>query len=89
MGQKNLLLNIIESSNNGTHSKIQILLAGVTHLEGKKNGLLVAALLAQIKVDYAEHILEDDAGEIICIFMTNAKAAFRSASRKHCYKLLR
>ena len=33
-------------------------------------------------------IVEDDAKEIRCILMTDAKAAFQSVGRKHCYDVL-
>ena len=88
VGQKNLLLKIIQSINDRAHNKELLLLAGPAHLAGKKNGVLAAALMAQMEVDYAQHIVEDDAREIRCILTTDAKAAFQSASRKHCYDVL-
>ena len=50
--------------------------------------VLAAALMSQMEVDYAQHIVEDHARENRCILTTDAKAAFQSASRKHCYDVL-
>ena len=63
-------------------------LAGPAHLAGKPNGVLAAAIMAQMELDHMQREAESDAGSIRCILTTDAEAAFQSASRKHCYEVL-
>ena len=63
-------------------------LAGPAHLAGKPSGVLAAAIMAQIELDYAQFVTEDDPDDIRCILTTDAKAAFQSASRNNCYRVL-
>ena len=88
VGQKNLLLKILQSINDRAYNKEFLHLAGPAHLAGKKNGVMAAALMALMEVDYAQHVVEEDPSQIRCILTTDAKAAFQSASRKHCYEVI-
>jgi hypothetical protein len=88
VGQKNLLLKILQSINDRLYNKEFLHLSGPAHLAGKKNGVMAAALMALMEVDYAQHVVEEDPSKIRCILTTDAKAAFQSASRKNCYEVL-
>ena len=46
------------------------------------------AVMAQMELDYAQYVTEDNPKDIRCILITNAKSAFQSASRHNCYKVL-
>ena len=61
-----------------------VALTGPAHLAGKPNGVLAAAIMAQMELDYIQRVAEADADSIRCILTTDAEAAFQSASRKHC-----
>ena len=63
-------------------------LAGPAHLAGKPNGVLAAAIMAQMKFDYMQRVAESNVEDIRCILTTDAEAAFQSASRKNCYEVL-
>jgi len=88
VGQKNLLLKILQSINDRAYNKEFLHLAGPAHLAGKTSGVLAAAVMAQMEVDYAQHVVEEAPDMIRCILTTDAKAAFQSSSRKHCYEVL-
>ena len=88
VGSKNLLLKMLQSINDRVHDKELVHLAGPAHLAGKRNGVLSAALMAQMEIDFAQYVVESDPDIIRCILTTDAKAAFQSASRKHCYEVL-
>ena len=63
-------------------------LAGLVHLAGKPNGVVAAALMTQMELDYMQRRLELDPNDIRVILTTDAEAAFQSTSRKHCYDVL-
>ena len=81
MGQKTLLLKIVQSINDSAHNKELLLLAGPAHFSGKKNGVLAAALMAQMQGDYARRIVKDNTTEIIRILTTDVKSTLQSVSR--------
>jgi hypothetical protein len=85
VGQKNILYKIITSLLGRTNDKALVSLAGPAHLVGKKSGVLAAAIMAQMELDYAQFVVEDNPDDIRCILTTDAKAAFQSASRNNCY----
>ena len=68
--------------------KALVALAGPAHLAGKSNGVLAAAIMAQMELDYSQYVTEENPDDIRCILTTDAKAAFQSASRYNCYKVL-
>ena len=70
------------------HDQALVKLAGPGHLAGKPNGVLAAAFMAQMELDYAQYVVESDPDNIRCILTTDAKSAFQSASRKHTYEVL-
>jgi hypothetical protein len=84
VASKNCLYKIITSILGRVHDKALVKLAGPAHLAGKPSGVLAAALMAQMELDYA-HFSDE---EVRCILTTDAKAAFQSASRNHCHKVL-
>ena len=88
VGQKNILYKIITSLLGRTNDKALVSLAGQAHLAGKQSGVLAAAIMAQMELDYAQFVVEDNPDDIRCILTTDAKAAFQSASRNNCYKVL-
>ena len=63
-------------------------LSGPAHLSGKPSGVFAAAIMAQMELDYAQFVVEDNPENIRCILTTDAKAAFQSASRRNCYRVL-
>ena len=88
VGQKNILYKIITSILGRTNNKALVDLAGPAHLAGKPSGVLAAAIMAQMELDYSQFVTEDDPTNIRCTLTTDARAAFQSASRKNCYKVL-
>ena len=44
--------------------------------------------MAQMELDYAQFVVENDPDDIRCVLTTDAKSAFQSASRSNCYKVL-
>ena len=44
--------------------------------------------MAQMELDYAQYVVEENPNDIRCILTTDAKSAFQSASRRNCYKVL-
>lgn len=88
VGQKNLLYKIITSLLGRTNDKALVGLAGPAHLAGKSSGVLAAAIMAQMELDYAQFVVEDNSDDIRCVLTTDAKSAFQSASRNNCYKVL-
>ena len=88
VGQKNLLYKLMTSLQGRKHDKVLVQLAGPAHLAGKPNGVLAAALMAQMEIDYAQRVTETDEPSIRCILTTDAESAFQSTSRKHCYDVL-
>ena len=88
VGQKNILYKIITSILGRTNDKALVDLAGPAHLAGKPSGVLAAAIMAQMELDYSQFVVEDDPDDIRCILTTDARAAFQSASRNNCYKVL-
>jgi hypothetical protein len=88
VGQKNLLYKLMTSLMGRTHDKALVQLAGPSHLAGKPNGVLAAALMAQMELDYAQRVAESDELSIHCILTTDAESAFQSTSRKHCHQVL-
>ena len=88
VGQKNLLYKIMTSLISRTHDKTLVQLAGPAHLAGKPNGVLAAALMAQMELDYSQRVAESGDPSIRCILTTDAESAFQSTSRKHCYQVL-
>jgi hypothetical protein len=45
-------------------------------------------MMAQMELDYAQFVAEEDPDDIRCVLTTDAKSAFQSASRNNCYKVL-
>ena len=88
VGQKNTLYKITTSILGRINNKALVDLAGPAHLAGKPSGVLAAAIMAQMELDYAQFLAEDAPENIRCILTTDAKAAFQSASRNNCYKVL-
>ena len=88
VGQKNILYKIMMSILGRTNDKALVRLAGPAHLAGKPSGVLAAAIMAQMELDYAQFVVEDDPEDIRCVLTTDARAAFQSASRRNCYKVL-
>ena len=88
VGQKNILYKILTSIQGRMHDQALVKLAGPGHLAGKPNGVLAAAFMAQMELDYAQYVVESDPDDIRCILTTDAKSAFQSASRKHTYEVL-
>ena len=56
VGQKNLLYKLMTSLMGRTHDKALVQLAGPSHLAGKPNGVLAAALMAQMELGYAQRV---------------------------------
>ncbi len=52
MGGKNLQYKLITSIQGRVHDKTLVALAGSAYLAGKPNGVLVAAIMAQMELDY-------------------------------------
>ena len=52
VGQKNILYKIITSIQGRMHDQALVKLAGPGHLAGKPNGVLAAAFMAQMELDY-------------------------------------
>jgi hypothetical protein len=88
VGGKNLIYKIITSIQGRVHDKALVALAGPAHLAGKPNGVLAAAIMAQMELDYMQRVAESNVEDIRCILTTDAEAAFQSASRKNCYEVL-
>ena len=70
------------------NEKALVDLAGPAHLAGKSSGVLAAAVMAQMELNYAQYVAEDNPKDIRCILTTDAKSAFQSASRHNCYKVM-
>ena len=77
VGQKNLLYKIITFLLGRTNDKALVGLAGPAHLAGKSSGVLAAAIMAQMELDYAQFVVEDNPDDIRCILTTDAKSAFQ------------
>ena len=88
MEQKNILFKIINSILGRTNDKALVDLAGPAHLAGKSSGVLAAAIMAQMELDYSQFVAEDNPDDVRCVLTTDAKAAFQSASRHNCHKVL-
>ena len=88
VGQKNILFKIINSILGRTNDKALVDLAGPAHLSGKSSGVLAAAIMAQMELDYSQFVAEDNPDDVRCVLTTDAKAAFQSASRHNCHKVL-
>ena len=88
VGQKNILYKIMTSVLGRTNDRALVDLSGPAHLSGKPSGVLAAAIMAQIELDYAQFVVEDNPENIRCILTTDARAAFQSASRRNCYRVL-
>ena len=88
VGCKHLLYKLITSIQGRAYDKALVTLAGPAHLAGKPNGVLAAAIMAQMELDYMQRVAESSADSVRCILTTDAEAAFQSASRKHCYDVL-
>ena len=71
-----------------TNDKALVDLAGPAHLAGKSSGVIAVAIMAQMELDYAQYVVEENPNDIRCILTTDAKSAFQSASRQNCYKVL-
>ena len=76
VGQKNILYKIITSILGRSNDKALVDLSGPAHLSGKPSGVLAAAIMAQMELDYAQFVVEDNPGDIRCILTTDARAAF-------------
>ncbi len=61
-----------------THDKTLVQLAGPAHLVGKPNGILAAALMTQMELDYAQRVAKSGNPSIRCILTTDAESAFQS-----------
>ena len=88
VGQKNILYKIMTSVLGRTNDRALVDLSGPAHLSGKPSGVLAAAIMAQMELDYAQFVVEDNPENIRCILTTDARAAFQSASRRNCYRVL-
>jgi hypothetical protein len=85
VGGKNLLYELITSIQGRAHDKALVALFGPAHLAGKPNGVLAAAIMAQMELDYMQRVAESDEDNIRCILTTDAEAAFQSAaSTENC-----
>ena len=85
VASKNCVFKIISSVLGRVNDAALVELAGPSHLAGKPNGVLAAATMAAMELDYAQTV---DSEEVRCILTTDAKSAFQSASRNNCYKVL-
>ena len=84
IGQKNTLLKVINAIHGRLNDAELRRLAGPGHLNGKKDGPLAAAVMAQMELDYAQC----NPDQVRCVLVTDAKNAFQSASRNNCYRAL-
>jgi len=84
IGQKNTLLKVINAIQGRLHDEELREEAGPGHLNGKKDGPLAAAVMAQMELDYAQC----NPDQIRCVLVTDAQNAFQSASRNNCYRVL-
>jgi hypothetical protein len=84
IGQKNTLLKVINAIQGRLNDEELRRKAGPGHLNGKKDGPLAAAVMAQMELDYAQC----NPDQIRCVLVTDAKNAFQSASRNNCYRAL-
>ena len=84
IGQKNTLLKVINAIHGRLNDAELRRLAGPGHLNGKKDGPLAAAVMAQMELDYAQC----NPDQARCVLVTDAKNAFQSASRNNCYRAL-
>ena len=84
IGQKNLLLKIITAIQGRLFDKDLHRVAGPAHLAGRRDGVLAVAVMTQMELDYSQC----NPDKTRCILVTDAKAAFQSASRRHCYEML-
>jgi hypothetical protein len=84
ISQKNFLLKLITSIQGRLYDKDLHKLAGPAHLAGRKDGVLSAAIMTQMELDYAKA----NPQKTRCILLTDAKSAFQSASRRHCLETL-
>ncbi len=76
MGGNNLLYKFITSIQGRAHDKALVALVGPAHLAGKPNGVLAAAIMAQMELDYMQRVAESDKDNIRCILTTDGEAAF-------------
>ena len=84
IGQKNTLLKVINAIQGRLNDEELRREAGPGHLNGKKDGPLAAAVMAQMELDYAQC----NPDQVRCVLVTDAKNAFQSASRNNCYRTL-
>ena len=84
IAQKNTLLKLINAILGRLHDTELRRSAGPGHLNGKKDGPLAAAVMAQMELDYAQC----NPDQVRCVLVTDAKNAFQSASRSNCYRIL-
>ena len=83
------MYKLITSIQGRAYDKALVALAVPAHLAGKPNGVLAAAIMAQMELDNMQcEADESETGRVRCILTTDAEAAFQSASRKHCYDVL-
>ena len=64
VGQKNILYKIITSILGRSNDKALVDLSGPAHLSGKPSGVLAAAIMAQMELNYAQFVVEDNPGDI-------------------------
>ena len=88
VGQKNILYKIMTSVLGQTNDRALVDLSGPAHLSGKPSGVLAAAIMAQMEFDYAQFVAKYNPENIKCILTTDSRAAFQSASRRNCYRVL-
>ena len=60
VGQKTLIYKLITSINGRKHDKALVELAGPAHQAGKPNGVLAAAFMTQMELDYMQRRVELD-----------------------------
>ena len=84
IGQKNTILKVINAIQGRLNDEELFREAGPGHLNGKKDGPLAAAVMAQMELDFAQC----NPDQVRCVLVTDAKNAFQSASRNNCYRAL-
>lgn len=84
MGSQNLFFKIISAVLDRKSSAQFCELAGASHLGHTPSGVMAAALMAQMELDYAASIAEEPR----VILKTDASKAFQHASRGNIYNAL-
>ena len=74
--QKNILYKITTSVLGRTNDRVLVDLSGPAHLSGKPSGVLAAAIMEQMELDYAQFVVEDNPENIRCLLTTDTRAAF-------------